>query len=354
MFDVIIVGAGPSGCRVGELVAEKGFKVLIIDKKREIGKPVRCSGLVSHRIFRLSGVSKNVIVNSVKKARFYSSSGSYLELRSKKRVYVIDREKFDKELAKNAMDAGANIRMLTSFKGFKREKDCLRIRTGKNTMRTKLLVGADGPDSAVARAANLPVPDNLLVGVQRTVKSYYEPETVELWFGSHLCPKFFCWVIPENEEWARMGLATERNAMELLEKFIERRVGKRKVKHKNELSGLIRFGLMKNTVDDRILLVGASACQTKPFSGGGVVYGQIAARLAANTCIKALEKGKYSYDFLKKNYEEKWRQKLVWPIRKGFILNRLVHTSDWLFDVFIGIAKYSRFLFEGLDMDLLD
>ncbi len=353
MYDVLIVGAGPVGCRVGELVSKKGFKVLIIDKKKEIGKPVRCSALVSHRIFKLSGVSKDVVVNVVKKARFYSSSGNCLELKSKKPVYAMDREKFDKEIGRNAKNAGAKIKMSTVFENFKEEKDCLRVKTKKGTFKTKLLVGADGPDSTVARVANIPLPDNLLVAVQRTVKSSYDSDAVELWFGSYVCPDFFCWVIPENEEWARIGLATPRRAMEYLEKFITNRVGK-KAKHKDELSGLIRFGLMKDTVADRLLLVGAAASQTKPFSGGGLTYGQIGAKFAADACVKSLEKERYDYEFLKRNYDERWKEKLVWPIKKGWVLNRLTHLSDWLFDFSVNVGKFSKFILEGIDMDLLD
>ena len=80
MYDVVIVGAGPVGCRVGELLGKKGLKVLVLEEHSEIGKPVQCAGLVSHRIFDLSGVSKDVVVNVVKKARIFSIQISQLLL----------------------------------------------------------------------------------------------------------------------------------------------------------------------------------------------------------------------------------------------------------------------------------
>lgn len=353
MWDVIIVGAGPVGCRAGELVAKKGFKVLIIDKKKEIGKPVRCSALVSHRIFDLTNVSKDVVVNVVERAKIYSNSGNCLEVKSKRPVYVMDREKFDKEIGRDAKNAGAKIRMLTALENFKKEKDYLRVKTTKGLFVTKLLVGADGPNSMVAHTANIPLPDNLLVAVQRTVKSSYDSDAVELWFGSNVCPSFFCWVIPENERWARIGLASSRSAMKYLENFIRNRVGK-KIRYKDELSGLIRFGLMKDTVSDRVLLVGAAASQTKPFSGGGLTYGQIGAKYCAEACIKSLKEGRYGHEFLKKNYDEKWGERLAWSIKKGWFLNRLTHVSDLLFDFSIGVGKLSKFILEEIDMDLLD
>ena len=180
IYDIIIVGAGPIGCKVGELTAKEGFNVLILEEHPGIGLPVQCAGLVSHRIFKLSKVSQKVVVNKVRRARFYSLS-NYIELKSKKNVYVIDRERFDKELVKKAKSAGAVIKTSTRFLGHKREK-ILRVKTNKGEFQTKLLVGADGPNSSVARTARIKLPDNKLTGVQTTIKSHYNPKTVELWF----------------------------------------------------------------------------------------------------------------------------------------------------------------------------
>ena len=83
IYDIIIIGAGPVGCKVGELTAKSGLKVLILEEHPEIGEPVQCAGLVSHRIFKLSKVSRKVVVNKIKKARFYCSN-NYMELKSKK------------------------------------------------------------------------------------------------------------------------------------------------------------------------------------------------------------------------------------------------------------------------------
>jgi len=114
IYDVIIVGAGPVGCKTAELIAKKGFNVLVLEEHPNVGIPVQCSGLVSHRIFKLSGTSKNIIVNKVKNARFYCKE-NYVELKSKKTFYVIDREKFDKEIAKKSEVAGAKTRTSITF-----------------------------------------------------------------------------------------------------------------------------------------------------------------------------------------------------------------------------------------------
>jgi len=353
IYDVIIVGAGPVGCRVGELLGRDGVKVLILEEHSEIGRPVQCAGLVSHRIFELCDVSKDVVVNRVKKARFCTSK-NYLELKSKKIVYVINREKFDKEMAKKAKSANTEIKTSKKFLGYKNGK-FLRVKTDKEVFQTKLLVGADGPNSTVARIARIKLPNNRLTGIQTMVKSDYDPDSVELWFDTGVSPEFFGWVIPENKTQARVGLATKKNVVKCLDNFFLKRFNKR-VKYIDVVGGTIRYGLIDNSVSDRMLLVGDAASQVKPFSGGGLVYGLICAEIAAKACVKTLEEGIYGNDFLKEIYDGVWKKKLSMPIRKGLAMSQIIHSFDseqlgLLFSLFKK-GKLTKLL-EFTDMDLL-
>jgi len=353
IYDIIIVGAGPVGCKVGELTARKGFNVLILEEHPRIGEPVQCAGLVSHRIFKLSKVSRKVVVNRVRKARFCCLD-NYIELKSKKNVYVIDRKKFDKEMVKKAKSAGAVIKTSTRFLSYKREK-FLKVKTNKGSYQTKLLIGADGPNSTVAKTSRIKLPDNRLTGVQTTIKSNYNSNTVELWFDSEISPEFFGWVIPENKNWARVGLATNKNVMKCLDNFFLKRFN-RKIKCKKILAGTIRYGLIDNSVSDRILLVGDAASQVKPFSGGGLIYGLIGAEAAAKACVKSLKEENYKRGFLEENYDDVWKEELTWPIRKGLIMNKIIHSfnNEQLGLLFSLIEKGKLTgLLEYTDMDLL-
>jgi digeranylgeranylglycerophospholipid reductase len=274
-----------------------------------------------------------------------------MELKSKKSVYVIDRRRFDKEMVKKARSAGAVIKTSTRFLGYKREK-FLRVKTNKGNYRTKLLVGADGPNSTVAKTARIKLPNNKLTGVQTTIKSNYNSNTVELWFDSEISPEFFGWVIPENKNWARVGLATKKNVVKCLDNFFLKKFN-RKIKCKKILAGTIRYGLIDNSVSNRILLVGDAASQVKPFSGGGIVYGLIGAELAAKACIKSLKEKNYKKEFLKKNYDRVWREKLAWPIRKGLIMSKIIHSfNDEQLSLLAKEWKLTKLL-EFTDMDLL-
>ena len=353
IYDIIIVGAGPAGCKIGELTAKNGFKVLILEEHPDIGIPVQCAGLVSHRIFELSKASRKVVVNRVRKARFYCSN-NYIELKSKKNVYVIDREKFDKELAKRAEFSGVEIKTKTRFLGYEKGK-FLEVKTNRGNFQTKLLVGADGPNSTVAKAARLKLPDNKLVGVQATIKSNYKPDTVELWFDPEISPEFFGWVIPENKNLARVGLATNKNVVKCLDNLFIKRFNRR-IKCKKILAGTIRYGLIDNSVSNNVLLVGDAAAQVKPFSGGGIIYGLIGAEIAAKACTESIKEKNYKKEFLRQNYDDVWKEKLAWPIRKGLIMSKTIHSfSDSQLSFLFSIFKKTRIkkLLEFTDMDLL-
>ncbi|MBU5689965.1 MAG: NAD(P)/FAD-dependent oxidoreductase [Candidatus Aenigmatarchaeota archaeon] len=351
-FDVIVIGAGPAGCKTAELIAGNGYKVLVVEEHDEIGKPVQCTGIDSHRILELSGVSEKIVLNKVKKARFYSESKNYLELNSKKWVYVIDRHKLDFEIAKKAIKNGAEILTSTRFKDLNIEKDHVKVFTKNGSYTCKILVGADGPNSTVAKKANIDLPKNYLVGYQETIKGYFKENIVELWFGKNITPDFFAWVVPENEKWARVGLASKINAINYFRNFVDMRFH-HILNKKDVLGGIIRYGLIKDSTYERILLVGDAASQVKPYSGGGIIYGLIGARFAANTCVEAIKSENYSHKFLNKFYDKQWKKKLSPAIKRGLILHKTLHLSNRILDIGINMLKPFSNMLENLDMDLL-
>jgi len=344
MYDVIVVGAGPSGCEVARLISKNGYEVLVVEEHSKIGIPTQCAGLVS---FRIGKIPKKLILNKVKVAKFCCKNSCFY-INSKRPMYVIDRRGYDLFLAENAKKAGAEFKLKTRFLSFKNGK----VVTSKRKFLTKILVGADGPNSSVARSLGIKLPRNLLRAVQARVKSNFEQDTVELWFGSNIAPNNFAWVVPENERIARVGLACSNNPNQYFEKFLKKRFGK--VKIIDRIGDVIRYGLIEKSAADNVLLVGDAACQVKPFSLGGLIYGKIGAKFAAKACIEALENNDFSENFLLKNYDFEWKRKLKLPIIKGIVIKKifsLFQDNPTFFKTIedINIAKLASFL----DVDLL-
>jgi len=351
-YDVVVVGAGPVGSKTAELLARNNTNVLLIEEHEKIGIPIQCTGINSHRILQLSEASKKIIVNQVNTARFYSSDGNYLQLKSKKPVYVIDRSKLDKEIADRAKKAGADILTSTKFLNFTRLKDYLRIETNRGKIDTKILIGADGPNSSVAKASGIRQPSEYVIGYQETIKDDFSDNIVEMWFGKKITPDFFAWVVPENKKWARVGIAAKSNVIQYYRNFIKNRFGE--IEKKHILGGIIRYGLIETSVADNVLLVGDATCQVKPYSGGGVIYGLICSRFAANACLKSLNEKKFNKKFLEENYDKKWKEKLGPAINKGMMLHRMLHSlPDWALSLSVTLFKPFSSILNNLDMDLI-
>jgi geranylgeranyl reductase family protein len=349
MYDVVVVGGSISGLRVSELVAKKGYKVLVIEEHKKIGFPSKCTGLVSYRIKELLPfINEKIIQNEIKRAEFIFEEKSF-EIESKKPMYVLDREKLDKYLFQRALSSGVEIRLSEKFLGTEKFTNSLRILTDKNFYDSKILVGADGAFSTVAKNFNLYEEKEFFVGVQGNVEGKFEKDKVELWFGSKIAKDFFAWVVPINEKTAKIGLAAKQNPFQAYKKFLRKRIRKFV---QPDTAGIIKFGLIKKSVAERVLLVGDAAMQVKPFSGGGIIYSLIASELASLAILKSLLKNDFSEEFFKENYENEWKRKLRFPIIRGLMLRKLFYgLGDFSMSFWFSLLPYFKFLVERLDVD---
>jgi digeranylgeranylglycerophospholipid reductase len=353
MYDVLVVGAGPSGSKTAEMCSKLGINTLLVEKNRKVGTPVQCTGLFSHRIFEVSGASRKACLNVVKRARFYSPDRNFVELESKKPAYVFDREAFDKELFSKAKDAGTETRLGVEFLGMKRMKDYLEVETSAGTFETRILVGADGPNSSVAKASKIKLPKDIIVGYQETLKGDFTSDQVELWFGKDISPDFFGWVVPVNKNSARIGIGARKNVSGFFRHFISQRFDG-EPKRIRSGGGVIRRGMIKTSVADRVLLVGDAACQIKPYSGGGVVYGLIGSRLASNACFLSLVRADFKAKFFKEYYDTVWKRQLSRGIFKGFVIDRVIHgMPDFGLNLGTKLSNRFKFLLQNMDMDLI-
>jgi len=349
-FDVIVVGAAVAGSRTAGLIAESGRSVLLIEDNLKVGYPCKCTGLVSWRIKELlPTMPEKLFVNTVREATFHAPNGKSMTLSSRKPVYVIDRPGLDKYLFDMAREAGANTSVGEKFLSYEKREGYVEVKTDKGTYKAKIIVGADGANSSVGKQSGLRYPENYLVGVQTTASGNFDK--VELWFGSAVSPGFFAWVVPENENMARIGLATDRKAGEYYENFLKSRIGRIE---KPDVGGVIRFGLMERTCDDRMMVVGDAACQVKPYSGGGIIMGLISSRVCAEAALAALRQKDFSRGFLVRNYDKKWKAKIGKGIKRGMMLNGLLSSGDRSLNVLISAGRIGSRILTRVDMDLIN
>ncbi|MBI2084737.1 MAG: NAD(P)/FAD-dependent oxidoreductase [Candidatus Aenigmarchaeota archaeon] len=322
----------------------------MLEEHEKVGLPCKCTGLVSWRTPETVKLPKELIVNKLDKGKFFSPDESWFELKSKKEVYVLDRPGLDKFLFDEAKKEGAEVKT-ERFENFTRSNVHIKVKTSKGVYETKLLIGADGANSLVAQTAGLEIPKNIYVGMQTTAIGDFE-QCAELWFGKNIAPNFFAWVVPENENVARIGLAASSTPKVYYEKFLKSRLGHNGLKP--DVAGVIRFGVMKDTVADNVMLVGDAACQIKAFSGGGITYGLIGAQVCADAVEKSFEENKFDYEFLKNVYDKEWKKKLVPGINKGMLFRNIHKLPEFQQNlVFRMVKMFGYKVLTTFDFDLL-
>ncbi len=364
--EIVVVGAGPAGLITARESSRRGVRVIVLEEHEEVGLPSHCAGLLSIRGLEEIGAPPNgaYVQNKVRGARFFSPSNLSFTIERKEKVAcVVNRTLLDKFLAEQAERSGALIKLNSRVHSAIYDGAWTLKIDGYSKLRAKLLVDAEGALPKVLGMAGLErlKIENLLRGLQVDLKGVsVDPDYVEVHFSRELAPGLFAWVIPLNDEAVRIGLACKgSNPRDRLFKFIKKRFGnvsKRRLEAINFRSGMIiTCGPIERTYGDGLLVVGDSAGQVKPITGGGVIFGGKCASIAGRTASEAVRNNRTGRDFLK-TYEEEWRAKLSREFRIALltrrILNRLSDKEmDKIFSLVIREEIYRELSICG-DMDL--
>jgi len=286
---IIIVGAGPIGCYLGQLLKQNGFNPILLEEHGEIGKPVQCAGIVGKGTIEGSKypLTDKFILNRIDGSKVYFNGSSFV-LNRDKVAFIIDRSLFDQELSQ-----GLNIEFNTSLQEVQPIKDGYICKTNNGEYFADLVIGADGPNSKVRKSLGFASDMKLYRGYQFRLKMALEQQNfVEV----HYVKPFtlFTWVIPEGNGVVRIGTISN-NPYQELNGFLEKKGIKAEIIEKN--AGAIPIGTCQ-LVKGNVALVGDAACQVKPITSGGIYYGMRAAELLAD----AIKEGNLSI------YEKKWNE----------------------------------------------
>jgi digeranylgeranylglycerophospholipid reductase len=344
MFDVIVVGAGPAGSMAAKTCAENGLKVLLIEKRQEIGTPVRCAeGISKQGLKRFVEIDRKWIAAEVIGAKIYAPDGTEItmaeEMAGNEVGFVLERKIFDRHLARLAAKAGAEVIVKTAFISFERRDGRLKVkmrRMGEEwEVETKILIGADGVESKVGRMA----------GIIRTLRkseiescAQYLMSNVEIdenytyfYLGNELAPGGYAWIFPKGNKCANVGIGVlpskaKANAKYYLDKFIEKFGIEGKIVEL--VCGAVPvYGEIETAVSDNIMLAGDAAYHSDPITGGGIANALCAGYYAGKVAYEAVKKNDFSAGFLRK-YDELWKSDFGWKLRRNKKLQEFLLKFD--------------------------
>jgi len=244
-MEIVIVGAGPIGCYTAQLLKKCGINSFrIIEEHRDVGRPVRCAGIVGKPVFEdsLIPLSRDSILNQINGAFFFYRGGSF-KIKSSGVALVVDREKFDKELSQG-LEVEYGRRLLEIKEGQDKGSRYM-LKTNQGDIWADMIIGADGPQSRVRKFIDLKEKDErrgdrakkndgnsnygsdgsgetkFYKGVQYRIKlkdKFFYGEMNGVYMREGI--PFFVWIIPEGNGIIRLGVIAENGRGEL-ERVIE-------------------------------------------------------------------------------------------------------------------------------------
>lgn len=352
--DVLVVGGGPAGSMTAKWAAKSGAKVLLIEKRQEIGSPVRCGEGMSKEWLHEVGIapSPRWINLEVEGARIFSPSEKVFEINEKHAGnevgYVVERDAFDKQLAIDAGNAGVEILLKTAATALLKDGGRVAGVRAKQygepfEIQAKVTIGADGFESQIGRWAGIPT--NIATRDMDSCLQYrmtdVECDTryCDFYLGS-VAPGGYVWIFPKADGLANVGIGVQLSqikepaaARTYLDKWIAAHPGYAKGKKIDVVGGGVSISPpLKQTITDGLMLVGDAARMIDPLTGGGIANGCIAGKICGEVAANAVQAGAYSKEFFQA-YEKAWRARLEEKLYRNWLAKeKLCSLSDATFD----------------------
>ncbi|MFX1328887.1 MAG: NAD(P)/FAD-dependent oxidoreductase [Promethearchaeota archaeon] len=323
MFDAIISGAGPAGCKCAEVLAKNGFKVALIEKDTTWRKP--CGGAVNSSIFKYYPQIRKLNFHHINGIKIYSADFHSFEYRWRDLVdysITVDRLKFDNILRDIAVDAGAELfdrNLSFDFITHQNRKIGIKTKTpsGIKEFKGKIIIIADGMSSKLAIRSGLKNKWKIEeIGIAKCAilkgENNLDKDIMSLFFKSY---KGYGWIFPLEDNLFNIGCGIigehilKYDLNQIYKQFLNDPNVKNylpKVSYKKIWEGgypLPSQGVLeKSLYGDNIMLIGDNAGFVSPISGEGICSSIVSGKIAAETAINAFEVENISRNTLK-NYK---------------------------------------------------
>jgi len=346
-YDVVVVGAGPAGSVTARFTAESGAKVLIVERRREIGVPVLCGEGVSRKIDKWNMLEgKRWIASSMDGARIYSPDGTMVKLSAdmagNETGYVIYRDIFDQELARQAVKAGAKIMMNTTATGLLKDNNKImgvkaRQFDEEFEIEADIVVGADGVESKVGQWGGIETrldPKDLETCAQYTlINVECRDAYCDFYLGNEVAPGGYVWVFPKGKDVANVGIGILASRSEsgmakrLLDKFIANDPRLKNGEPIRFLAGVVPAANPVETVRNNLLLVGDAARHVDPITGGGLTCCLEGGKIAGETIGMAVKNQQFDQETLSA-YKTGWKEAFGKKLKRNYLVKEIVIDFD--------------------------
>lgn len=295
-YDAVVVGAGPGGSMAAYEVAAAGYSVFLLEKRKKPGAPVYCAEAVSRpSLEKLIEPRREWISCFIESARLVGPHGKALYISHPKAGYILDRERFDYDLARRAVEAGSTLECETVGLRLKKNGslfssiEVLKSSGEKMKIEASIFIAADGVESKIARLAGIDngvdIADVESLLQYRVESISIDPTAVEFHMGNDLAPGGYLWVFPKSQDSANVGIgiATDDRRSDklypLLDGFIERKFNGAVISRTT--CGLVPKYQGRDVLRvDNLLVVGDAGRTLDSLTGAGIINAMMSGKYA--------------------------------------------------------------------------
>jgi digeranylgeranylglycerophospholipid reductase len=322
-YDVVVVGAGPTGSNAAYRIASKGYNVLLLERDAKPGQFNSCGGGVGYFIKDLYGYPDEIAGREISKVRLTLHNREIFFDAGKPIYTSVQRPMFDNWFAQRAANAGATLKVshkALDYDPLKRRITCLNRVSGETVyFDGKLFIFADGPRTLAWRTCRVGLPANkpMHIGIAYELSAPKAAhDTYEFIFDEIKLPYGYFWVFP-GENALNVGVGGPREQLRgklgpMLHEFIESREDLRDLKTERISSGLIPAYLSGKMHGDGVMAIGDAAGFVNPLTGGGIFMGLKSSEAAAKTALESLDAGRSDAKFLSR-YTHRMKFSKIYP-----------------------------------------
>jgi digeranylgeranylglycerophospholipid reductase len=320
-YDVIVVGAGPSGLMAARELGQSDVSYLVIESKDQIGYPLRCGETTREETFTelLGHSAYPFIKNKINTVSFQIGNTRRL---MKKTFFMLDRPRFLQWLS---VPVENHLRLNTKLESLSIKNGGLEAITNKGVVQAKLAVIASGTGYRLQRKLGLLKRDIELVpcigGLFKNTT--LDPETACFHYDEE---SFVAtWFFPKGENVVNAGagqiLKNRRTARHNLGDAFRKVAKKRGIPLEGELSFVgtyVTSGPLRRTYADRLLFCGDAAGQVFAGIGEGIYFALKAGQIAGRTAVEAVKHRRFDSDFLQ-TYQAGWQESFGRQMDSGVV-----------------------------------